>query len=92
MDIERAEITRLLIALWDILCRVIEKYDLYLGAIKKIEEEFLIPTMESVENILSPLIGTRFEERMRMLMNEGFELFPNYSISSVLRAEDENFP
>lgn len=92
MDIERAEITRLLVALWDILCRVIEKYDIYLNSMKRIEHEFLLPTIVSVEQILSPLIGTRFEESMRMLMNEGFELFPNYSSLSILRAEDDLFP
>lgn len=91
VDIERAEITRLLVALWDILCRVIENYDIYLSLMTRIDAEYLIPTIETVEAILRPLIGTRFEENMRMVMNEGADMYTDWDLS-VLRAEDGYFP
>lgn len=91
VDIERTEITRLLVALWDILCRVIENYDIYLSIMTRIDEDYLIPTIETVERILSPLIGTRFEENMRMVMNEGADMYTDWDLS-VLRAEDGYFP
>lgn len=91
VDIERTEVTRLLVALWDILCRVIENYDIYLSIMTRIDEDYLIPTLETVEGILSPLIGTRFEENMRIVMNEGADMYTDWDLS-VLRAEDGYFP
>lgn len=91
IDIERNEITRLLVALWDVLCRVIENYDGYLDIMMRIEHEYLSPTGAEVNRLLNPHIGTRFEERMRMLMEEGIDAYPDMNLS-VLRAEDSRFP
>lgn len=91
VDIERSEITRLLIALWDILCRAIEKYNLYFDIMVSAEKKYLMPAFRKLDIFLTPLIGTRFEERMRGVISDIFELFPDYLGLSILRTEDRAF-
>ncbi|OJJ80777.1 uncharacterized protein ASPGLDRAFT_93131, partial [Aspergillus glaucus CBS 516.65] len=49
VNIERNEVTRILVALWDILCRVIEGYDRYLNLMEGIGIEYLDPLIEQIE-------------------------------------------
>lgn len=91
IDIERDEISGLLIGLWDVLCRVIENYDRYLSIKGRIDEEYIFPTRHEVNSLLDLYIGTRYEERMRMMMEEGLDSYENTDLS-VLRREDGLFP
>lgn len=91
IDIERDEISGLLIGLWDVLCRVIENYDRYLSIKGSIDEDYIFPAGREVNSLLDLHIGTRYEERMRIMMEEGLDSYENTDLS-VLRREDGLFP
>jgi hypothetical protein len=47
---ERLELSRVLIAVWDILNRVIENYEAYVMAMKDVKRRYIGPAMESLAN------------------------------------------
>ena len=86
IDIGRDEITRLLVALWDILCRVIENYDRYLRIMNRIGTEYMGPVIDEVDRISIPYWGTRWEEQLKTQLEEGFDRYSDADLS-VLRPE-----
>ncbi|KAJ5321983.1 hypothetical protein MYU51_002677 [Penicillium brevicompactum] len=44
----RAELSRQIIAIWDVVSRCIESYETYIWATMNIREEFFVPTMEAL--------------------------------------------
>lgn len=91
VDIERNEITRLLVALWDILCRAIENYDRYMVIMGRIGSEYLGPVMDEVERALYPRRGMRWEQEFRMQLDQELEQYTEVDLS-VLRPEDYLYP
>lgn len=91
VDIERSEVTRILVALWDILCRVIEGYDRYLNLMERVGSEYLDPVIDQIERCLYPMRGTPRERCIRMQLEEGFDRYTEASLS-ILRPEDTFHP
>lgn len=91
VDIERNEVTRILVALWDILCRVIEGYDRYLNLMEGIGIEYLDPLIEQIEQYLHPIRGSERERCIRAQLDEGFDRYTEANIS-ILRPEDAFYP
>ncbi|ODM14560.1 hypothetical protein SI65_10046 [Aspergillus cristatus] len=91
VNIERNEVTRILVALWDILCRVIEGYDRYLNLMETIGVEYLDPLIEQIEHYLHPIRGSEKERDIRKQLDEGFDRYREANLST-LRPEDGFFP
>ncbi|OJJ47078.1 hypothetical protein ASPZODRAFT_166327 [Penicilliopsis zonata CBS 506.65] len=50
VNVDRSEVSRLLIALWDILNRVIENYELYVKSMKEMKAQFFAPALDTLQN------------------------------------------